>query len=232
MLIATVSLRRGGSRSARVHRSRVIALFLSSLVAGCGGVHGPADVRDDAPEAVARSVAPYKDASTYDEALQMWRSPEDINAWIGARFTYDRARAMALSETQRSRTASLAIHAPRAFFTSPSGVCVDLSRFAVESLRDVDPDVVPRYVMIEFAPVEIAGNTLRLHWLASFTRDGEHYFFADSKRPGHIAGPYASTEDFIQDYARYRDRQIVAFRELDSYQRKQRALAAKQTAAR
>jgi hypothetical protein len=79
--------------------------------------------------------------------------------------------------------------------------------------------------MIEFAPVTIGGNTLRMHWLASFTRDGKYYFFADSKRPGHIAGPYASATEFIDEYAKYRGRQIVAFRELDSYQRKQRRLA-------
>ena len=83
--------------------------------------------------------------------------------------------------------------------------------------------------MIEFAPATIAGNTLRLHWLVAFERDGGHYFFADSKRPGHIAGPYESTRDFVDEYAAYRGREVVAFRELDSYQRKQRRLAAKQS---
>jgi hypothetical protein len=105
---------------------------------------------------------------------------------------------------------------------------VDLSRFAVETLRRLDPTLVARYLMIEFAPVTINGNTLRLHWLASFTRDGRHYFFADSRRPGHIAGPYASAQEFVEQYAAYRGREIVAFRELDSYQRRQRAVAAKQ----
>ena len=102
-----------------------------------------------------------------------------------------------------------------------------LARFAVETLKQVDPDAAARYLMIEFAPLQLNGQTLRLHWLATFQRGGQFYFFADSKRPGVIAGPYASTRHFIEDYAAYRGRQIVAFRELQSYQRQPRALAAK-----
>ena len=82
--------------------------------------------------------------------------------------------------------------------------------------------------MIEFDPVSIAGNTLRRHWVVSFERGGERYFFADSKRPGHIAGPYASTQDFIAEYARYRGRRIVSFREVETYERKLRTLATRQ----
>ena len=78
------------------------------------------------------------------------------------------------------------------------------------------PKPQARYLMIEFAPLQLNGQTLRLHWLATFQRDGQFYFFADSKRPGVIAGPYASTRHFIDDYAAYRGRQIVALSELDS----------------
>jgi hypothetical protein len=76
--------------------------------------------------------------------------------------------------------------------------------------------------MIEFDPIEIAGNTLRRHWLVSFKRDGKSYFFADSKRPGHIAGPYKDAREFIHEYAQYRGRKIVAFREVESYQKQRR----------
>jgi len=64
---------------------------------------------------------------------------------------------------------------------------------------------------------------LRLHWLVSFKRGGKTYFFADSNRPGHIAGPYKGTREFIQEYAQYRGRKILTFREVDSYQKRQRA---------
>jgi hypothetical protein len=67
-----------------------------------------------------------------------------------------------------------------------------------------------------------------LHWLASYRREGRSYFFADSKRPGHIAGPYADVQEFINEYAKYRGRAIVSFRELESFQRKQRPSSSKQ----
>jgi hypothetical protein len=197
------------------------------FLAACAVPARAADPASDTPEERVRTTS-FKDAPAYSQALEAWRTPEDVNAWIGARFEYSASRAMALSETQRSSGERLAIHEPEDFFAAPSGVCVDLSRFAVETLRRLDARLNARYLMIEFAPVTLAGNTLRLHWLASFTRDGGHYFFADSKRPGHLAGPYASAQAFVDQYAGYRGREIVSFRELDSYQRRQRQYAARQ----
>lgn len=188
-----------------------------------------ADPASDAPEGERPAVAAFKEASTYSQALRLWRTPDDVNAWIGAKFHYDMARAMALSETQRGRSGRLPIHEAHDFFATPAGICVDLSRFAVETLRQIDPDLQANYLMIEFAPVTVGGNTLRMHWLASFRRDGKYYFFADSKRPGHMAGPYASAQEFIAEYAQYRQRPVVAFRELDSFHRKQRVMAARQS---
>ena len=208
---------------------RVLAILLLASMAACTTFPEATDPSSDAPEVQRRQAASFKDAASYQQALQVWRTPEDVNAWIGAKFEYDMSRAMLLSETQRSISGQLPIYQPHEFFAAPSGVCVDLSRFAVETLRHIDPDARASYLMIEFAPVTIGGHTLRMHWLASFTRDAQYYFFADSKRPGHIAGPYASAEEFMGEYAKYRGRQIVAFRELDSYQRKQRRLAPKQS---
>lgn len=85
--------------------------------------------------------------------------------------------------------------------------------------------------MIEFDPVSVRGNTLRRHWLVSFERGGQHYFFADSKRPGHIAGPYASVQAFVDEYAHYRGRRIVAFSERESYERRLRTRAVAEPAS-
>jgi hypothetical protein len=158
--------------------------------------------------------------------LRTWKTPEDISAWIGAKFSYDATRAMQLSETQRGRGEPLAVYSPRDFFTTMVGVCVDLSRFGVETLGHIDPQSDPKHLRIEFDPVHIGGNTLRVHWLSSFRRDGKHHFFADARRPAHIAGPYNGLQEFIDDYALYRGRRIVAFQELASYfkQRKTQAL--------
>jgi hypothetical protein len=216
--------RKSLSRPANLVMPKVLILWCLAFLTACNSLPKAADPTSDAPEARSNQVVSSRDAASYREALQVWRTPEDVNAWIGAKFRYDMARAMVLSETQRNRTGPIPIYEPQEFFAAPSGVCIDLSRFAVETLRQIDPGTKPNYLMIEFAPVRIAGNTLRMHWLATFRRDGRQYFFADSKRPGHIAGPYAGTQEFIDAYSKYRGRQIVAFRELESYQRKQGSL--------
>lgn len=203
------------------------ALALTVALGGCAAAPERADPASDAPEAAAPPGAVFVQAPTYTQTLALWRDAADINAWIGARFEYDRARALALSETQRQQNARLPIHEPAAFFAAPRGVCVDLARFAVETLRVVDPGANVAYLMIEFDPVSIAGQTLRRHWVALYRQDGGHYVFADSKRPGHVAGPYASTREFIEAYAAYRGRTIVAFRELASFERQRRSAAAR-----
>lgn len=202
----------------------VVASFLLALLAGCSALADAADPASDTPEGPRPSVTAFRDAPSYAQALQAWRTPEDVNAWIGAKFRYDMPRAMRLSESQRTRSGPLPIHPPQAFFADPSGVCVDLSRFAVETLRQIDPQAKTGYLMIEFSPVTLGGNTLRRHWVAFFVRDGGYYVFADSKRPGVLAGPYAGPAQFIEEYSAYRKRPVVAFRELESYERK---LAAK-----
>lgn len=216
----------------RVMRPLLAALLLCAvlpLAAQGVGASAQADPASDAPESRSTGQHPLRLAPTYRDTLALWQSADDVNAWIGHRFQYDRERALALSETQRQRNGRLPIHAPEAFFGTPLGVCVDLARFAVDTLRVVDPSARPRYLMIEFDPVTLSGQTLRRHWVALFERDGKQYVFADSKRPGHIAGPYANVQDYIEDYARYRGRNIVAHREADSYERRLRTAAGRQT---
>jgi hypothetical protein len=206
----------------------VLAALAAIALAGCGSLSGTADPDSDAPEASIAEAGRFTQAATYGETLTLWRSAAEVNAWIGARFEYDMSRAMRLSETQRQGNGRMPILTPEEFFAAPRGMCVDLSRFAVETLRAIDPQARAAYVMIEFDPVSISGNTLRRHWVATFENEGGRYFFADSKRPGHVAGPYASTQEFITDYARYRGRTIVSFREAASYERQARTPAAKQ----
>ena len=208
----------------------LLLLILFFLTSFAGRVH-PADSPPDAPESPRDTTAVFKAADSYEHALQIWKTPEDISAWISANFSYDTNRAMRLSETQRAKNKDFPIYTPSQFFATKGGVCVDLSRFGVETLKSIDPKSDPKYLMIEFAPMQVAGNMLRLHWLASFRREGKICFFADSKRPGHIAGPYKDAAEFIRDYEQYRGRKILAFREVESYQKQQRTRARKLQAA-
>ena len=198
----------------------ILTLF---LLTGFAGVVHPADPSSDAPDSPPDSTVSFKTADSYEHALHVWKTPEDISRWVAANFSYDQRRAMRLSETQRTKNGGFPIYTPSQLFETKGGVCVDLARFGVETLRSIDPQSDPKYLMIEFAPMDITGNTLRLHWLVSFKRDGQTYFFADSKRPGHIAGPYKDATEFIRDYEQYRGRKILAFREVESYKKRQRA---------
>jgi len=201
-------------------------LALIAMIA-CANAQPVADPASDAPESRPPRATSMKLPASYAEALGTWRNVDDVNAWIGARFEYDSSRAARLSETQRTLKGRVEIHKPEAFFAEPSGICVDLARFAVETLRAVAPEAKPRYLMIEFDPVVIKGNTLRRHWVTQVERDGGLYFFADSKRPGHVAGPYASVEAYVEAYSRYRGRPIVAHRSVDTYERRLKARSAK-----
>lgn len=224
-MLRTAPLNRTRCREAPFRRLTAGAIL--ALVAACGTTPETADPASDAPEGRSHAARSFPDAPIYAEALRTWRTAEDVNAWIGAKFEYDMSRALLLSETQRGRGERVKIARPEDFFGSPRGVCVDLSRFAVETLRAIDPKASANFLMIEFSPASISGNVLRLHWLATFRRDGRHYFFADSKRPGHLAGPYATVAEFIKEYEGYRGRRIVAFRELESHERQPRTKALK-----
>ena len=206
----------------------ITLLAMATVCLGERAQFSVADPASDAPEYRTDDKRPIAAPPTYDDAIRQWRTADDVNDWISAKFRYDMARALQLSETQR-RNVRLPIHDAGAFYASPSGVCVDLARFAVETLRSIDPQSHPRYLMIEFDPLTIAGNTLRRHWIVSFERDRQRYYFADSKRPGEIAGPYTTTQAFIDDYAKYRGRRIVGFREVETYERQQRTMAVRQS---
>ena len=181
----------------------------------------------DAPDPQHVRAAGYVADFDWADLQRHWQRAEDINVWIGLRFEYDRERALVLSESARAGQAErAAILEPEAFYAAPRGVCVDLARFAVSTLRRVEPDAQAAYLMIEFEPVQVQGHWLRRHWLAAFRRDGAWWFFADSKRPGHLAGPYDTLEQFLADYAQYRGRPILGQRLLPDYERRMRTRAA------
>jgi hypothetical protein len=165
--------------------------------------------------------------ASHAQALQRWQGAEDIAAWAGSHFRFDAERALQFSSTQRRVGPAPTVAEPAELFERPAGICLDLARFAVETLRRIEPAAMARYLMVEFEPIEVDGHVLRLHWLGVYQRDGQRCFFADSDRPGHIAGPYARAQDFIADYAAFRGRPIVRHLELDSLQRPSPGTAAR-----
>ena len=202
--------------------STLIASVILFLAFGTAGFAADAAFFSDAPDETAREPKRFIDAPSYAAAMRLWKTPEDLAAWADGNFSYDMARAKCFAAPVDGTSLTRHIFTPEQFFTEPSGICVDLARFGVESLRELIPDAGVQYLRIEFEPVVINSVTLRVHWLALFQRDGKYYFFADSKRPGHLAGPYESIPAFIADYETYRQRAIVSFQNLDTFQRQQK----------
>jgi len=198
-------------------------LFVVIFILVLSNIAHEANSFPDEPEFRRDVDMSYQGPSSYNRALNVWKAAEDISKWVANSFMYDKARAIMLSKNRRTRKKVIPIYDPPEFFERKAGVCVDLARFGFETLRKIDPNSDPKYLMIEFEPIQINGNIFHLHWLVGFKRDGMQYFFCDSKRPGYIAGPYHSTQIFISVYEQYRGRKIVAYRELESYQKKSKS---------
>ncbi|MCJ7581838.1 MAG: hypothetical protein MUP98_15065 [Candidatus Aminicenantes bacterium] len=207
--------------------NKLSMLFIVIFIVGWSNVSHTANFLPDEPEIGRDIYVPYQTIDSYNQALGIWKSAEDINKWVAASFIYDKARAIKFSSNQKTKNKGISIYKPSEFFETKAGVCVDLARFGVETLRVIDADSDPKYLMIELDPIQINSNTFRLHWLVSFKKDGMKYFFCDSKRPGYIAGPYNGTQVFISEYEQYRDRKIVAHRELESYKKQRKSQSAK-----
>lgn len=200
-----------------------IAIFMFSL----SNISYAEKYLPDEPEVGRDETISNQMIDSYTQALGIWKTAEDINQWVGASFTYDRARAVKLSSNRKDGDNQISVYKPFEFFETKTGVCVDLARFGVETLKKIDPNSDPKYLMIEFEPIQINGNTFRLHWLVSFKKDGKKYFFCDSKRPGFLAGPFNSTQAFIDEYEQYRGRRIISHREMKSYQKKKKLKSVK-----
>lgn len=155
---------------------------------------------------------------SYEDALSSWKSIDDINEWIVNNFSYDSARALKLALNQVEGRP--AIFRSEETFLKKSGVCIDLARFTVETVRAIRPELEVKYLLIEFEPIVVGNSTFKEHWVVAFRESTGIFIFADTKRPGVILGPYKDIEDYINEYQTYRQRTIVSYKLLDSYQKR------------
>ncbi len=63
-----------------------------ALLGGCAMAPPVSDPASDAPERRVTAPEQVRKYPTYREALDAWRRPEDVNAWIGAAFEYEAKR--------------------------------------------------------------------------------------------------------------------------------------------
>ena len=164
---------------------------------------------------------------SYEEALQQWKTISDVNIWMKDNFRYDFERAKQLSENSSSREKTN-IYTPVELYQTKKGVCIDLSRFMVETINIIDTSIHIQYLMIEFEPIIISGSIIRKHWMTVYQDSLDYYILADSKRPGYIAGPYKSVDNFIENYQVFRSRKIVSWKFLSSYKKTKKKKTIKQ----
>ena len=169
--------------------------------------------------------------TSYNKALQQWETVIQVNDWIKNNFSYDMERAKKLAENGSDR-GKVNIYLPAEFYQIKKGICVDLSRFTVETINKIDASKNAQYLMIEFEPITIDGKIIRKHWISIYEDIKGYYLLGDSKRPGYIAGPFKKVDDFIIEYQKYRERKIVTWKVLLNYKKmkKKKTLAQKKKA--
>ena len=158
------------------------------------------------------------DLISYETALKQWKTVTNVNNWIKENFRYSIERAKQLAENSPTRE-KIGIYSPAELYQTKKGVCIDLTRFAVETINLLDTSKHIQYLMIEFEPIIIDGSIIKKHWMAVYQDSSGYYFLADSKRPGNIAGPYKNVDDFVTEYQTYRDRKIISWKVLLSYEK-------------
>ncbi len=159
------------------------------------------------------------DSISYETALKQWKTITDVNNWIRENFRYSMERAKQLAENSLIREKT-SIYTPIELYQSKKGVCIDLSRFAIETINIIDTSKHVQYLMIEFEPIIIDSSIIKKHWIAVYQDSLGYFLIADSKRPGHIAGPYKNVDDFIAEYQTFRGRKIISWKVLLSYEKK------------
>ena len=158
---------------------------------------------------------------SYETALKQWKTLTNVNTWIKENFSYSIERAKQLAENSPTREKT-GIYSPSELYQLRNGVCIDLTRFAVETINLLDSSKHMQYLMIEFEPIIIDSSVIKKHWMAVYQDSSGYSFLADSKRPGHIAGPYKNVETFITEYQTYRGRKIISWKVLSSYKKNQK----------
>jgi len=164
---------------------------------------------------------------TYEEAIAKWKSYDEVNMWIKDYFEYDMSRAMQLASNSENREKT-SIYTAEETYNSKSGVCLDLSRFAFETILEIDENLNPKYLMIEFEPLIINGKKFEKHWIVLFETNNQFFVMADSKRPGHMSGPYDDLSQFILEYEKFRQRDILSYKVLDTYKKRMKKMRLKE----
>jgi len=197
-------------------------LFIFTMGASAPGTTTEDIKHTDAPALPSSNqnpIDPQKDS--YEVMIKTWQTVYDVNNWIARNFRYDMQRAMQLASNSDAREKTR-IYNPEELYNTKKGACIDLVRFAYETIKSIDSTIYLKYLIIEFEPLQMSDRIFRRHWLVIYRENNHLYLMADTKRPGHISGPYTDISNFINQYEQYRERRILSYKLTDTYKKKRK----------
>lgn len=133
---------------------------------------------------------------SYDQAVQNWKSYQDVGAWLAKNFSFDRARLqLILGRVRAEGPTGLLAHSPAKTYEMKRGYCTDSAKLAIDALNRINLAYDARYVFIK----NKAGPAQ--HWVAGFKVDGKIMVMDYGASPEWwrmigIHGPYESLDQY------------------------------------
>ena len=93
-----------------MNKLTIIFIFIISL--GWPYVSSSEEFLPDEPEIGCDLSVPYQAMDSYNQALGIWKTAEDINKWVARNFKYEKERAIKLSSNQKMKNTGIPIHNP------------------------------------------------------------------------------------------------------------------------
>jgi hypothetical protein len=122
--------------------NKLSTIFIFTLIIGWSDVSHSGELLPDEPEAERDLSVHSQTVKSYNQALDIWKTAEDLKKWVSMSFVYGKARAIELSSDQREKNKGVSIYNPSELFGTNAAVCVDLARFGVETLKIIEPNRV------------------------------------------------------------------------------------------
>lgn len=132
----------------------------------------------------------------YDQAVQQWKSYQDVANWLDGNFQFDRGRLQTiLGRVRQDGQLGLLARKPFKTFESKSGYCTDSAKLAIDALNRINPAYEAKYIFIK----NRAGPAQ--HWVTGFMVDGKVMVMDYGAAPDWSAmrglhGPYASLKEY------------------------------------
>lgn len=136
------------------------------------------------------------DDLSYASTVAQWKSYSDVADWLRSNFKFDPGRLNSiLQRTRQNGPSGLLARSAEGTFKQKSGYCTDAAAFAIQSLNQLRPEYVAKYIFIKnrFGQPH--------HWVAGFMVDGkimviDYGAAAEWGGMNGVHGPYDSLDQY------------------------------------